>query len=208
MHLCMKSEAVGANPAKTPISVPLINYVSILLGKNGCKSYELLDCIIFHRPNCWCYQARLCVCLCVCLTGRPCGTRLGPGGPDSSKSSSQAKKPILRRNFFQNANGIIPGYNEEKYHVKRFSHPSHGQNPTFLVQIWILWLFKSCAQTGHGLHEVELDSQILRVKVGHWQRCSAFMPCPQWWFEQNCQIRTLTALLCIYALPIVRLPSV
>ena len=31
----------------------------------------------------------------VCLTGRPCGTRLGPGGPDSSKSSSQAKKPII-----------------------------------------------------------------------------------------------------------------
>ncbi len=30
----------------------------------------------------------------VCLTGRPCGTRLGPGGPGSSKSSSQAKKPI------------------------------------------------------------------------------------------------------------------
>ncbi len=29
----------------------------------------------------------------LCLTGRPCGTRLGPGGPDSSKSSSQAKKP-------------------------------------------------------------------------------------------------------------------
>ncbi len=27
----------------------------------------------------------------VCLTGRPCGTRLSPGGPDSSKSSSQAK---------------------------------------------------------------------------------------------------------------------
>ncbi len=34
------------------------------------------------------------VCLFVCLTGRPCGTRLGPSGPDSSKSSSQAKKPI------------------------------------------------------------------------------------------------------------------
>ncbi len=31
------------------------------------------------------------VCLFVCLTGLPCGTRLGPGGPDSSKSSSQAK---------------------------------------------------------------------------------------------------------------------
>ncbi len=29
-----------------------------------------------------------------CLTGRLCRTRLGPGGPDSSKSSSQAKKPI------------------------------------------------------------------------------------------------------------------
>ncbi len=29
-------------------------------------------------------------CLFVSLTGRPCGTRLGPGGPDSS----QAKKPI------------------------------------------------------------------------------------------------------------------
>ena len=37
---------------------------------------------------------RLFVCLFVCVTGRPCGTRLGPGGPDSSKSSSQAKKPI------------------------------------------------------------------------------------------------------------------
>ncbi len=38
----------------------------------------------------------LLVCLFVCLTGRPCGTCLGPGGPDLSKSSSQAKKPILK----------------------------------------------------------------------------------------------------------------
>ena len=31
------------------------------------------------------------------LTSRPCGTALGPdpGGPDSSTSSSQAKKPII-----------------------------------------------------------------------------------------------------------------
>ncbi len=33
------------------------------------------------------------VCLFVYLSGLSCGTRLGPGGPDSSKSSSQAKKP-------------------------------------------------------------------------------------------------------------------
>ena len=39
-------------------------------------------------------EQNLFVCLFVCLTGRPCGTRLGPGGPDSSKSSSQAKKPM------------------------------------------------------------------------------------------------------------------
>ncbi len=32
----------------------------------------------------------------VCLTGRPCGTRLGPGGPDSSKNSSQAKKSLYK----------------------------------------------------------------------------------------------------------------
>ena len=30
----------------------------------------------------------------LCLTGHPCGTRLGPGEPGSSKSSSQSKKPI------------------------------------------------------------------------------------------------------------------
>ncbi len=31
----------------------------------------------------------------VCLTGHLCGTRLGPGGPDSSKSLSQASKAYI-----------------------------------------------------------------------------------------------------------------
>ena len=37
------------------------------------------------------------LCLFVCLNGRPYGTRLGPGGPDSSKNLSQAKKPKTKK---------------------------------------------------------------------------------------------------------------
>ncbi len=58
-------------------------------------------CNITHEPqelqrfNCACvFIYKSIVCLFVCLTCRPCGTRLGPGEPDSSKSLSQAKKPI------------------------------------------------------------------------------------------------------------------
>ncbi len=49
---------------------------------------------VIYRQSC---HYPMFVCLFVCLTGRPCGTRLGPGGPDSSKSLSQATSVALTR---------------------------------------------------------------------------------------------------------------
>ncbi len=61
------------------------------LQKARCRSLD--TCIVNLKNKAACQNGKF-VCLFVCLTGRPCGTRLGPGAPDLSKSSSQAKKPI------------------------------------------------------------------------------------------------------------------
>ncbi len=68
---------------------------SLFSGDVLCLYMDHSPSHIFNKNNViFCHDLCNYLCLFVCLNGRPCGTRLGPGGPDSSKSSSQAKKPI------------------------------------------------------------------------------------------------------------------
>ena len=83
------------------------------------------------------------VCLFVCLNGRPYGTRLDPGGLDSRKSLSQAKKPIksvLVMKFGQSKNRL-------KKRTRQDATPNNQMNNIILLSAFLVEMReeKSCS---------------------------------------------------------------